>query len=44
MELKEFKTRLANAASKEDRISLLDSHADNLFEKGRYGEAGEFYQ
>ncbi|MBZ5497266.1 MAG: tetratricopeptide repeat protein [Acidobacteriia bacterium] len=44
MELKEFKTRLANAASKEDRISLLDSHAENLFEKGRYGEAGEFYQ
>lgn len=43
MELKELKTNLESAVSREDRISLLDSYAEKLFEKGRYAEAGKFY-
>jgi len=43
MEPREFKTKLQNAASREDRVALLDAHAESLFEKGRYAEAGKHY-
>lgn len=42
MKIGEFKTRLAAAANDEDRIALLDSHADDYFQKGRYADAGKF--
>ncbi len=43
MELKELKTKLQNAASRDEQIALLDSHAEKLFERGRFADAGKFF-
>jgi tetratricopeptide (TPR) repeat protein len=43
MEIKELSDRLKNAASAQDRLSILDDHAESLFEKGRYAEAAKYY-
>ncbi len=44
MELRQFRARLAGAASKEEKIALLDSYAEELFEKGAYSDASKYYQ
>ena len=43
MDLKEFNTRLANCDSKEEKITLLDEYAGELFEKGEFDQAGKCY-
>jgi tetratricopeptide (TPR) repeat protein len=43
MELKELNRKQESAASREDRISQLDAHAENLFAKERYSEAAKLY-
>ena len=43
MELKQLNAKLDSAATNQDRVSLLDSYAESLFEKGRYSEAGKYY-
>jgi tetratricopeptide (TPR) repeat protein len=43
MDNREFKIKLENASTAEDRISLLDERAENLFEKERYAEAAKYY-
>jgi tetratricopeptide (TPR) repeat protein len=44
MESKELKAKLQGASSSEERISLLDSHAEKLFERGRYAESGKYFK
>jgi len=39
MDSKELKARLAGARSNEEKVSLLDAFAEDLFEKGKYAEA-----
>ncbi len=43
MDAQELKGRLDASQSIEEKISLLDSHAESLFQKGSYSEAGRFY-
>ncbi len=43
MDLKEFSARLAGCVSKEDKITLLDEYAGELFEKGEYERACKHY-
>jgi tetratricopeptide (TPR) repeat protein len=43
MDLKELKARLAGAKSKDEKVTLLDSYAEELFEKGKYTEASKHY-
>ena len=43
MDLKELKAKLAAAKTKEGKVSLLDSYAEDLFEKGKYPDAGRFF-
>ncbi len=43
MTAREFNERLAQANSREDKISLLDSRAEELFDKQRYREASKHY-
>ena len=44
MDAKEFAARLSATPTTEEKISLLDSHAENLFQKGEYAQAGKFYE
>jgi tetratricopeptide (TPR) repeat protein len=44
MNRKEFNTRIAGAASVQERVSLLDSFANELFEKGRFSDAIKCYE
>ena len=44
MELKQLNAKLESAASNQDRVALLDSFAESLFEKGRFSEAGKYYR
>lgn len=44
MKLQELKNALKNAKSPEDQASLLDSHAEKLFAKGRFAEAARYYE
>ncbi len=44
MELKELKNKLKGARSREEQISLLDSHAEKLFEKGRFADASKVFK
>jgi tetratricopeptide (TPR) repeat protein len=43
MDLKELNVKLATSASKNEKISMLDSYAEELFQKGNYAEAGKYY-
>ncbi len=40
---KQFEARLKSAASDEQRISIFDAHAEELFDKENYSEAVKFY-
>lgn len=44
MNQREFNTRIASAASVQERLSLLDSYANGLFEKGNFSEAIKYYE
>jgi len=44
MDLKEFNTGLANCDAREEKITLLDEYAGELFEKGEFDQAGKYYQ
>ena len=43
MNKQQFNARLKSAASNEERISLMDAYAGDLFEKERYSEAVQIY-
>jgi len=43
MKIGEFRFKMDRAASVEDKIALLDAHAESFFQKGRYAEAGKFF-
>lgn len=43
MNPKEFSKKLAQTSSKEERVFLLDTYAEELFEKERYAEASQHY-
>ncbi len=41
MDPKELKAKLANARSNDEKVTLLDAFAEDLFEKGKYAEAAK---
>ena len=43
MDAKDFAARLNAASTTEEKIALLDSHAESLFQSGDYAEAGRYY-
>jgi tetratricopeptide (TPR) repeat protein len=43
MDQKELNSKLTQATKKEDKIALLDQYAEDLVEKGKYGEAVKFF-
>jgi tetratricopeptide (TPR) repeat protein len=43
MDQKELSAKLARSESKAEKISLLDSYAGKLFERGRFKEAAKYY-
>jgi len=44
MNQKQFDERFSNSASKEEKVSLLDTFAEELFEKGQYSAASKYYE
>jgi tetratricopeptide (TPR) repeat protein len=43
MNLRKLNAKLASAGSNKERVSMLDHYADELFDKGSFGEASKYY-
>ncbi len=43
MDFKELNARLAGSRTKDEKVTLLDTYAEDLFEKGKYPQASRYY-